>query len=178
MIHDGVDLRALIRTIADFPQPGVQFRDITTLILDAGGLRRSVDLMVEKARPLNPTVICAIEARGFIFGSAVAYELGLGLVPVRKSKKLPGAVIGIDYALEYGQDRLEIHEGVIGPEDRVLIIDDLIATGGTAVATVDLIRLAGGSVVGAHFIVDLPELGGAERLRAKNVTVETLLAFD
>lgn len=171
------DLRALIRTIPDFPQPGVQFRDITTLIHDAAGFGRSIDRLSAAAETHKPTLVAGIEARGFIFGSAVACRLGLGFIPVRKSKKLPGAVIGIDYALEYGVDRLEIHEDVLAVGDRVLIVDDLIATGGTAIATVDLIRMAGAEVAAACFVVDLPDLGGAERLRAKNVAVETLVSF-
>ena len=171
------DLLKLIRTIPDFPKPGILFRDITTLIHNAAGLRTSIERLAEAAGPYRPTLVAGMEARGFIFGTGVAHQLGLGFVPVRKSKKLPGAVIGIDYDLEYGQDRLEIHDDVLVRGDRVLIIDDLIATGGTATATVDLIRMAGAEVAAACFVVDLPDLGGADRLRSKDVAVEALVSF-
>lgn len=172
------DLLKLIRTIPDFPKPGILFRDITTLIHNAEGLRKSIERLAQVAAPYRPTLVAGMEARGFIFGAGVAHQLGLGFVPVRKSRKLPGAVIGIDYELEYGLDRLEIHDDVLVQGDRVLIIDDLIATGGTATATVDLIRLAGAQVAAACFVVDLPALGGAGRLRSKDVAVETLLSFE
>lgn len=178
MSDDNSDLKALIRTIADFPLPGIQFRDITTLIYDGEGFRKAVDRMAAFAGHHNPTLVAGIEARGFIFGGAVARLMGLGFVPVRKSKKLPGAVLGIDYALEYGSDRLEIHDDVLKASDKVLIIDDLIATGGTANATVDLVRLAGADIAAAGFLVDLPELGGARKLRNKGVIVNALVAFE
>lgn len=172
------DLKALIRTIPDFPIAGIQFRDITTLLHDGEGYRKAIDRLAAFAGHYNPTLVAGIEARGFIFGGSVAHRLGLGFVPVRKSKKLPGAVIGIDYALEYGSDRLEIHDDVLKPSDRVLIIDDLIATGGTANATVELVRLAGADVAAAAFLVDLPDLGGARKLRQKGVAVHALLSFE
>lgn len=177
MMQDNADLLALVRTIPDFPKPGIQFRDITTLIHNGWGLRTAIDRMAAASALYQPTLVAGIEARGFIFGTGIAHQLGLGFVPVRKSKKLPGAVIGIDYELEYGVDRLEIHNDVLGPHDRVLIIDDLIATGGTATATVNLIRMAGAKVSAACFLVDLPDLGGTDRLRAQDVPVETLLVF-
>jgi len=174
---DNDDLLPLIRTIPDFPKPGIQFRDITTLICDGEGFRKAVDRMAAAAGHHNPTLVIGIEARGFIFGGAIAHRLGLGFVPVRKSKKLPGAVLGVDYALEYGSDRLEIHDDVLDRRDNVLIVDDLIATGGTALATVNLVRMAGASVAGASFLVDLPDLGGATLLRGEGVPVDVLLRF-
>jgi len=172
------DLKAMIRTIPDFPQPGVQFRDITTLISDATGFSLAIERLAAHVAMHRPSLIAGIEARGFIFGAAVAHRLGLGFVPVRKSRKLPGAVIGIDYALEYGLDRLEMHDGALARGERVAIIDDLIATGGTAVATANLIRMAGGEVATAAFVIDLPDLGGRDRLQAEGVVVEALMAFE
>ena len=172
------DLRALVRTIPDFPKPGIQFRDISTLLLDGPGFAASIDRLSDLARPLAPQLIVSIEARGFIFGAALAAALGLGLLPVRKPGKLPGATIGIDYALEYGHDRLEMHTDGVGPDMRVLIVDDLIATGGTALAAVSLLRQAGALVTGALFVIDLPELGGAARLREAGVRVDSLMAFE
>jgi len=172
------DLKALVRTIPDFPKPGIQFRDISTLLLDGPGFAASIDRLGALARPLAPQLIVSIEARGFIFGAALAAALGLGLLPVRKPGKLPGATIGIDYALEYGHDRLEMHEDAVGPDMRVAVVDDLIATGGTALAAVSLLRQAGAVVTGALFVIDLPELGGAARLREAGVRVDSLMAFE
>ena len=171
------DLKALVRTIPDFPKPGIQFRDITTLLLDARGLSETVTRLAalhEGAVDL----VAGIEARGFIFGAAVARALGCGLVLIRKDGKLPGATIGEDYALEYGTDRVCMHEDALIPGQRVLLVDDLIATGGTARAAVRLIRKAGGAVTAAAFVIDLPELGGADALRGEGVEVGTLLAFE
>jgi len=172
------DLEALVRTIPDFPKPGIMFRDITTLLLDPAGFARAVALLVEAARPYRADLVAGIEARGFIFAAPVAAAIGAGLLPVRKPGKLPGTRRGIDYALEYGTDRLEIHEGACLPGHRVLLIDDLIATGGTARATVALLREAGADVPAALFAIDLPELGGAAGLRADGVAVSALMAFD
>lgn len=170
-------LRALVRTIPDFPKPGIAFRDISTLLADGSGFAAAIAELTAIARPWAPDRIIAIDARGFLFGAPVAVALGAGVVPARKRGKLPGATIGVDYDLEYGTDRLELHVGAVLPGCRVMIVDDLIATGGTALACVELLRQAGAQVVGAAFAIDLPDLGGADRLRAKGVPVESLMAF-
>ncbi|WP_174284715.1 adenine phosphoribosyltransferase [Sphingomonas bacterium] len=170
------DLKSLIRTIPDFPKPGIQFRDITTLLLDPRGLSEAVvRLAALQAGPFD--LVAGIEARGFVFGAAVARELEVGLLLIRKDGKLPGATIGEDYALEYGTDRIVLHEDALVPGQRVLLIDDLIATGGTARAAVRLIRKAGGTVGAAAFVIDLPDLGGADALRGDGVDVGALMAF-
>ncbi|WP_419814879.1 adenine phosphoribosyltransferase [Glacieibacterium sp.] len=176
-LGDNADLAALIRTIPDYPKPGIQFRDITTLLLDAQGFGRCIDRMAAQVADLKPDLIAGIEARGFIFGAALAHKLGCGLLLVRKKNKLPGAVLGINYALEYGQDRIEMHADACTPGARVLVVDDLIATGGTALATVQLLAQAGAEVLGAAFVIDLPDLGGADRLRARGLRVDALLGF-
>jgi adenine phosphoribosyltransferase len=171
------DLKALIRTIPDFPKPGIQFRDITTLLLDPRGLSETVNrLAALHAGPFD--LVAGIEARGFIFGAAVARALEIGLLLIRKDGKLPGATIAVDYALEYGEDRIVMHEDAVIPGQRVLLVDDLIATGGTASAATRLIRKAGGEVSCAAFVIDLPDLGGAEALRAARVEVGALVSFD
>ena len=171
------DLRALIRTVPDFPQPGILFRDITTLIGNGAGFAASVELLTQRAEAAGAEAIAGIEARGFIFGAAVAARLGLGLVPIRKPGKLPVPVIALDYALEYGTDTLEIDPGAIAPAQRVVLIDDLIATGGTAFAAMQLLRTAGANTQHALFVIDLPDLGGADRLRAAGLNVEALIDF-
>lgn len=171
------DLRALVRTIPDYPKPGVQFRDITTLLLDGTGLRTTVERMAAAIGPA-PDLVAGIEARGFIFGAAVAQLLGCGLVLLRKKNKLPGRVTGINYALEYGQDRIEMHSDAVVPGARIVLIDDLIATGGTAMAGVELLRGAGAVVDRASFVIDLPALRGAARLAGMGVAVTSLMAFD
>lgn len=173
-----MDLKSLVRTIPDFPKPGIQFRDITTLLIDGGGFAEAVDRLVALARPYGADLIAGIEARGFIFSGPVAVALGAGLLPVRKPGKLPGPRIGIDYALEYGTDRLEIHEGACVPGHRVILVDDLIATGGTALATIELLRQSGAEVPAALFAIDLPELGGAELLRRAGVEAHALMSFE
>ncbi len=171
-------LRTLVRTIPDFPEPGIMFRDITTLIGDRAGFAATVRHMARLANAAGADAIAGMEARGFIFGAAVAVECGLGFIPVRKPGKLPIKAIGIDYALEYGTDRLEIDPGAVTKGQKVAIVDDLIATGGTALATVELLRMAGAQVDSALFVIDLPDLGGARKLREAAVNVETLMAFE
>lgn len=164
MSQDLVRLKSLVRTIPHFPKHGIMFRDVTTLILDPWGLKTSVDLLANRAFKLKPQKIVAIESRGFIFGAAVAERLGCGLVLARKKGKLPGATVEIEYDLEYGTDCVQIHKDAIQSGERCLIIDDLLATGGTAGAVAALVEKMGGHVVGCHFVVNLPEIKGAERL--------------
>ncbi len=170
------DLKALIRTMPDFPKPGIQFRDITTLLLDPAGLASTVERMA--AATVGPVdLIAGIEARGFLFAAALAVPLKAGVLLIRKDGKLPGATIAEDYALEYGQDRIAMHADALVPGQRVLLVDDLIATGGTARAAVRLLRKAGATIGQAQFVVDLPDLGGADALRADGIRVDALLAF-
>ena len=173
-----LDLASLVRTITDFPKPGIQFRDITTLIGDAAGFSESVRRLSTRAATYRPDLIVAVEARGFLFGAAMATAMGLGVVPVRKAGKLPGVTIGVDYELEYGVDRLELHEGAVLPGHRVILVDDLLATGGTILATTALMRSVGAEVAAALFVFDLPDLGGSQRLAAAGLACETLIAFD
>jgi adenine phosphoribosyltransferase len=171
------EIKGLIRTIPDFPAAGIQFRDITTLIAHGPGLAATLDHLVERARAAQAAAVAGIEARGFIFGAAIAARLGLGFIPVRKAGKLPGETVGIDYALEYGAARIEIDPGAISPGERLLLVDDLIATGGTALAAAELLRLAGAVVDQALFVIDLPDLGGADALRAAGVEAWALVDF-
>jgi adenine phosphoribosyltransferase len=171
------ELQSLIRTVPDFPAPGIVFRDITTLISHGDGLRAAVGHLAAAARQGGAQAIAGMEARGFIFGAAVAVELGLGFIPVRKPGKLPVPTIGIDYALEYGTDRLVIDPIAIAPGRRIAIVDDLIATGGTALAACELLRTAGAVVDQALFVIDLPDLGGADRLRGAGLAVDALVSF-
>ena len=171
------DLKALVRTIPDFPEPGIQFRDVTTLLLDRVGLAGAIDALAASVEgPVD--LVAAIEARGFAIGGALAVKLGAGLLLIRKDGKLPGETIVEDYALEYGTDRLAMHVDASAPGQRVLIVDDLIATGGTALAAVRLVKRAGGEIVGARFLIDLPELGGARALGEAGVEAVSLFAFD
>jgi adenine phosphoribosyltransferase len=170
-----MDLKTLIRDIPDFPKPGILFRDITTLLRDPAGLRYSIETLAERVRDLQPQYIVGMEARGFIFGSALAYEMGLGFIPVRKPGKLPADVHIVEYALEYGTDRLEIHQDAVVPNSRVLIVDDLIATGGTAAATAELLQASGTKLVGCGFIIELDALGGRSHL--PNVPIISLVHY-
>lgn len=170
------DLKALIRTVADFPKPGIQFRDITTLLLSPVGYAASVKRLAAMIDgPID--AVAGVEARGFVFGAALAREIGAGLVLVRKRGKLPGKTITEDYALEYGSDSLEMHDDAIPQGARILLVDDLLATGGTALAAVRLLRAAGGEVEQSLFVIDLPDLGGAATLREAGVSVEALVEF-
>jgi adenine phosphoribosyltransferase len=172
------ELKALVRTVPDFPHPGIQFRDITTLIGHHQGMAASVHHLAELADAAGAQKVAGMEARGFIFGAAVAVQLGVGFVPVRKPGKLPIATIGIDYVLEYGTDRLEMDPTAILPGQKVVIVDDLIATGGTALASAELLRRAGAEISHALFVIDLPDLGGAARLREAGIAVRALMEFE
>jgi adenine phosphoribosyltransferase len=171
------ELRALVRTVPDFPAPGIQFRDITTLIGHGEGLAATVAWLAERAREAGAELVAGMEARGFIFGAAVAVQLGVGFLPVRKPGKLPVPTLSIDYHLEYGADRLEIDPGAVEAGQRVVLVDDLIATGGTARAAAELLRQAGGAVGTAAFVIDLPDLGGAASLAAIGVETHALMEF-
>lgn len=171
------DLKALVRTIPDYPKPGIMFRDVTTLTRDATGFTRAIDRMAAMVEGRSFSMIAGIEARGFIFGAALAQHMGLGFLLVRKKDKLPGRTLGLNYALEYGSDRIEIHADAVGDQDHVLLVDDLIATGGTADAATRLIRSTGATLTTAAFVIDLPELGGAARLQALGVEVSCLMSF-
>ena len=172
------DLRSSIRSIPDYPKPGVVFRDITTLLGDARAFRRAVDELVTPFAGKKIDKVAGIEARGFILGGAVAHQLSAGFVPIRKKGKLPHETVRIAYSLEYGVDVMEIHADAVKLGERILLIDDLIATGGTAVAAAELLRKIGADLVAACFIIDLPDLGGAEKLKALGVDVMSLMTFE
>ena len=172
------NLKRLIRTIPDYPKPGIMFRDITTLLGDSQGLKAAIARLAEPYRTEPVDAVAGIEARGFILGGAVADRLGCGFVPIRKKGKLPWKTIGQEYTLEYGVDSIEIHEDAIKPGQRILSVDDLVATGGTAEAAAKLVRRSGGEIVGAAFVIDLPEIGGAKLLREQGIAVHTLMAFE
>lgn len=172
-----MNLHDMIRAIPDHPKPGIMFRDITTLLGDARAFRTAVDRLVQPYAGIRIDKVVGIEARGFILGGAVAHQLSVGFVPVRKKGKLPARTIAQDYELEYGVDTMEMHADALKHREHALIIDDLIATGGTALAAVRLIESLGAQVAGASFVVDLPDLGGAEKLRAIGVNVDAICAF-
>jgi adenine phosphoribosyltransferase len=172
-----MDFTSFIRTVPDYPKPGIQFRDITTLLKDPTGFAAAIDALVARYRTTPISKIVAIESRGFLFGAPLAVALGLGFVPARKPGKLPGKTTGHDYTLEYGVDRIEMHDDAITAGDNILIVDDLLATGGTAHAAVSLVQKMGGRVVECAFLVDLPDLGGRARLEALGLPVFALCAF-
>lgn len=173
-----MDLKSVIRTIPDYPKPGIMFRDITTLLTDARGFRRAVDELVQPLAGAKIDKVAGIEARGFILGGAIAHQLSVGFVPIRKKGKLPFETIGESYDLEYGTDEVEIHIDAIEKGERILLVDDLIATGGTAGAAIKLIERAGGVVALCSFVVDLPDLGGADKLRAQGMNVTALVEYE
>ncbi|MEO6341287.1 MAG: adenine phosphoribosyltransferase [Caulobacteraceae bacterium] len=173
-----MNLADAIRTIPDYPKPGIMFRDITTLLGDAAAFRQAVDELVAPFAGVKIDKVAGIEARGFILGGAVAHQLSAGFIPLRKRGKLPHRTMAVEYALEYGVDAMEMHDDACCAGERVLLIDDLIATGGTAEAAIKLLRQGGAVVIAAAFVVDLPELGGAARLRGMGVPVSALVAFE
>jgi len=172
------DLKAAVRSSPDYPKPGIIFRDITTLLGDARAFRRTVDELVQPWAGSKIDKVAGIEARGFILGGAVAHQVSAGFIPIRKKGKLPHKRVSIAYSLEYGLDEMEMHEDAVVRGDRVILVDDLIATGGTAEGAVKLLRQMGAQVVAACFVIDLPDLGGAEKLRKLEVPVRTLITFE
>ena len=172
------DLKATVRTIPDYPKKGILFRDITTLLADARAFRRAVDELVQPWAGNKIDKVAGVEARGFIIGGAVAHQVSAGFVPIRKKGKLPHTTVRIAYSLEYGLDEMEMHADAVHPGERVILVDDLIATGGTAEGAVKLLRQMGAEVLAACFVIDLPELGGADKLRKMNVPVRTLISFE
>ena len=173
-----MDIKSYIRTIPGYPKEGVMFRDITTLWQDAAGLRTAIDQLVWPYAGVRIDKVAGIEARGFVLGGAIAHQLSVGFVPIRKKGKLPSTTIGEEYELEYGTDVVEIHDDAISEGENILIVDDLIATGGTAEAAIKLIRRAKGTIIGAAFIIDLPDLGGRKRIEDLGVNVRTLCEFE
>ena len=172
------ELKNSIRTIPDYPKSGILFRDITTLLGSANAFRRAVDELVQPFAGAKIDKVAGMEARGFILGGAVAHQLSAGFVPIRKKGKLPHTKVSIAYSLEYGVDEMEMHSDAVAPGERVLLIDDLIATGGTAEGAVKLLKSIGADVIAACFVIDLPDLGGAKKIEALGVPVRTLMAFE
>ncbi|GGE27331.1 adenine phosphoribosyltransferase [Marinithermofilum abyssi] len=172
-----MDFKEKIREIEDFPQPGVRFKDITTLLKDGKAFRAAIDTMAERLKDKEIDVIVGPEARGFVVGTPLAYALGIGFVPVRKSGKLPGETVEAGYSLEYGKDQLAIHKDAIEPGQRVLVVDDLLATGGTVSATLQLVNQLKGKVVGAAFVIELSYLEGRKKLEEQNVDIFSLVQY-
>jgi len=172
------DLRSSIRTIPDYPKPGIMFRDITTLLGNARAFRRAVDELVQPWAGSKIDKVAGMEARGFILGGAVAHQVSAGFIPIRKKGKLPHKRVSIAYSLEYGLDEMEMHEDAVTPGEKVILVDDLVATGGTAEGAVKLLKQQGADVLAACFIIDLPDLGGADKIRKLGVPVRTLIAFE
>jgi len=175
---DHKTVRDYIRTIVDFPHEGILFRDVTTLFASPRGFRMAIDQLLHPYAGQRIDKVVGLEARGFIIGGAIAHQLSLGFVPIRKKGKLPGAVISEEYQLEYGEAVVELHDDAIEPGERILLVDDLLATGGTAEAGIKLIERMGGEIVGCAFIIDLPELGGRKRIEAMGMDVHALCAFE
>ena len=167
-----------IRTIPDFPHEGIMFRDVTTLLADPRGFRMAIDQMLHPYAGMRIDKVVGLEARGFIMGGAIAHQLSVGFVPIRKKGKLPGKTISQDYTLEYGQATMEIHDDAVQPGEKVLVVDDLLATGGTAEAGIKLLERLGAEIVSTSFIIDLPALGGRKRLEAMGMDVQILCEFD
>ena len=172
------DLKRSIRTIPDYPKAGILFRDITTLLGDARAFRGAIDALVQPWAGTKIDKVAGMEARGFILGGAVAHQLSAGFVPIRKKGKLPHTTVSIAYSLEYGLDEMEMHQDAVTPGERVILVDDLIATGGTATGAVTLLKRIGADVVAACFVIDLPDLGGAQKIRDLDVPVRTLVSFE
>ena len=172
------DLKAAVRSIPDYPKPGIMFRDITTLLGDARAFRRAVDELVQPWAGSKVDKVAGIEARGFILGGAVAHQVSAGFIPIRKKGKLPHKRVSVAYSLEYGLDEMEMHEDAVTKGEKVILVDDLVATGGTAEGAVKLLKQQGADVLAACFIIDLPELGGADKIRKLGVPVRTLIAFE
>lgn len=172
------DIQDYIRTIVDFPKPGIQFRDVTTLFADARGFRMAIDQLLQPYAGMKIDKVVGLEARGFILGGAVAHQLSVGFVPIRKKGKLPGPTISQAYSLEYGEAVMEVHDDAIQPGERILIVDDLLATGGTCEAGIKLIERLGGQIVGCAFVIDLPDLGGRALLERLGMQVHALTVFE
>ncbi|WP_371171553.1 adenine phosphoribosyltransferase [Aliiroseovarius sp. 2305UL8-7] len=177
-MNKGKTVKDYIRTIVDFPHEGILFRDVTTLFADPRGFRMAVDQMLHPYAGMQIDKVVGLEARGFILGGAIAHQLTLGFVPIRKKGKLPGATLSESYTLEYGEAIVEVHDDAIQPGEKVLLVDDLLATGGTAEAGIKLIERLGGEIVGCAFIVDLPELGGRKKIEALGMDVHVLCEFE
>jgi adenine phosphoribosyltransferase len=173
-----IDLKRLVRTIPDYPKPGILFRDITTLLVDGPAFRELIETFAARYRTERIEKVAGVEARGFILGGALAERLGAGFVPIRKRGKLPAETVGHDYQLEYGTDRVEVHRDAVAAGARVVLVDDLIATGGTAIASHTLLKTLGAIVVEACFVIDLPDLGGRERLEKAGCPTFRVMAFE